>query len=126
VIDAVWRGKPVVSLSESAFHNAGICPTALSPGDDIDIPIDADRKRQLVRFIHGMDRMMPTFVDHLVSISPAEQLQYEGAAFHDIVDQIRLNTLLPPGKNTAPVGHQIQWPPSMVERTRKLFRVGDR
>jgi hypothetical protein len=126
VIDAVWRGKPVVSLSESAFRNAGICPTVLSPDDDIDIPNDADRKRQLVRFIHGMDRMMPTFVDHLVSISPAEQLQYEGAAFQDVVDQIRDNTLVPPGKNTAPVGHQIQWPPSMVERTRKLFRVGDR
>lgn len=126
VIDAVWRGKPVISLSESAFRFSGICPTALSSGDDIDIPDDATRRRQLIRFIHGMDRLMPTFVDHLVSVSPAEQRQYEGADFQDIVNQVRLNTLLPPGKNKAPVGPPIEWPPSLVERTRKLFRVGDR
>lgn len=126
VIDAVWRGKPVVSLSESAFRFSGICPTALSSADGLDIPEDSVRRRQLVRFIHGMDRLMPTFVDHLVSVSPAQQLQYAGADFEDIVAQVRLNTLLPPGKNTAPVGELLEGGDGLIERTRKLFRVGDR
>lgn len=126
VIEAVWRGKPVVSLGQSTFRYAGICPTALSPDDSVTIPDDATRRRQLVRFIHGMDRLMPTFVDHLVPISPAQQMQYEGADFQDIIDQVRFNTLLSPGKNKAPVGEPIQRPPNLIERTRGFFRVGDR
>ena len=69
---------------------------------------------------------MPTFVDHLVSVSAAEQLQYAGADFEDIVAQVRLNTLLSPGKNTAPVGELLQGSAGLIEHTRKLFRVGDR
>lgn len=126
VIDAVWRGKPVVSLGESVFHHSGICPTVLSPHDGLDIPDDATRRRQLVRFIHGMDRLMPTFVNHLVSVSPGEQLQYDGADFQDVVDQVRLKTLLSPGKNGAAAGQLIVRLPSVVERARNLFRAGDR
>jgi hypothetical protein len=125
VIDAVWRGKPVISLSESAFRFSGICPTAMAPGDPIDLPDDATRRRQLIRFIHGMDRLMPTFVDHLVSVSSAAQLQYEGAAFQDIIDQVQLNSLIPPRKNQTKRGSLITQPAGLVERARTLFRVGD-
>ena len=125
VIDAVWRGKPVISLSESAFHLSGICPTALSSADTIDVPDDATRRKKLVRFVHAMDRLMPTFVNHLVAISPAEQSQHEGGRFQDVIDQIRLNTLLVPGKNEAPVGDLLASKPTIVERARHLLRMGD-
>lgn len=126
VIDAVWRGKPVISLSESAFRLSGICPTALSPADSIDIPDDATRRRQLVRFIHGMDRLMPTFVNHLIAVSPVEQQHYEGADFADVIDQVRLQSLLVATKNQASVGNLIPPQTTLVERARQLLRVGDR
>lgn len=126
VIDAVWRGKPVISLSESAFRLSGICPTALSAADHIDMPDDATRRQQLIRFIHGMNRLMPTFVDHLISVSPAEQAQYEGADFGDVIDQVRSNSLLLATKNQASVGDLVASQAGVVERVRRLLRVGDR
>lgn len=125
IIDAIWRGKPVISLSESVYHYWGLCATALSRQSCLEIPEDSVRREQLVRFIHGMDRLIPTFVNHLVSTSSSEQIHFEGADFKDIVDQVQLNALLPPGKNKAPVGNQIPIIPSLAERGRSLFRFGD-
>jgi hypothetical protein len=125
VIEAIWRGKPAISLSESAYRNWEFCPTALSPESELAIPDDATRRRKLVSFIHGMDRLVPTFVDHMVPISSAEQVHYDGANFQDIVDQVQMNTLIPPNKNSASVGSQIIWSPSLAERARKIIRMGD-
>lgn len=125
VIEAIWRGKPAISLSESAYHHWEFCPTALSPDSPLDIPDDAARRKKLVGFIHGMDRLVPTFVDHMVPISSAEQVHFEGADFQDIVDQVRQNTLIPSNKNSTAVGSQIKWAPSFAERARKMVRMGD-
>lgn len=125
VIDAIWRGKPTISLSQSVYRDWGLCPTALSPDTEIHIPDDATRRRQLVKFIHAMDCVIPTFVDHMLPKSSAEQLHFEGANFQDIIDQVQLNTLRPPNKNTAPVGDPIIWPSRFVERARSLVRLGD-
>ena len=115
----------MISLSESVYHYWGLCATALSRQSCLEIPEDSVRREQLVRFIHGMDRLIPTFVNHLVSTSSSEQIHFEGADFKDIVDQVQLNALLPPGKNKAPVGNQIPIIPSLAERGRSLFRFGD-
>lgn len=125
VIDAIWRGKPVISLSESVYHHWGICPTALTPHASLTIPSDSIRREQLVRFIHSMDRLIPTFVNHLVSVSSAEQVQFDGANFQDVVDQIQENTLWLPSKNSAAAGAPIPQVPSVVESARKFFRLGD-
>ena len=126
IIDAVWKGKPVISLAQSVYREAGICPTLLGPSDPIDIPSDDERKEQLIRFIHTMGRIMPTFVNHLVSVSPAEQIQYEGADFKEIVDQVQLRCLNTPSKNIAPVGAELRVAHKLVHRARKLMRTGDR
>jgi len=126
VMEAVWRGKPVISLAVSTYQTAGVCPTLLGPGQPIDLPDDATRRRQIVKFIHAMDRVAPTFVNHLKAISSGEQQAYEGADFADVVRQLHQDTLIVPGKNMAAVGAPIERRPSMVERARKLVKYGDR
>lgn len=126
VIEAVWRGKPVISLAASTYQTAGVCPTLLGPGQPIDLPDDATRRRQIVKFIHAMDRVAPTFVNHLRAVSAGEQQAYEGANFQDVARQLHYDTLIAPGKNTATVGAPIVRRPSVVERARNLFKYGDR
>lgn len=125
VIEAVWRGKPVVSLAVSAFQHSGVCPTLLGPGQSMELPDDATRRRQIVKFIHAMDRVTPTFVNHLKAVSAGEQQAFEGADFEDIARQLHGDTLMPEGKNGAPVGPAIRRDPTMVENVRKLFKYGD-
>lgn len=125
VIEAVWRGKPVVSLAASIYQHVGVCPTLLGPGQPLDIPDDATRRRQIVKFIHAMDRIAPTFVNHLKAVSSGEQQAFEGGDFGDIARQFRADSLMPPGKNEAPVGAAIQRTPTLAERARKMLRYGD-
>ncbi len=125
VIEAIWRGKPVVSLAASHFQHSGVCPTLLGPGQPLDIPDDATRRRQIVKFIHAMDRVTPTFVDHLKAVSAGEQQAFAGADFTDIARQLHADSLTPPGKNQAPVGPAIERKPTLVESVRKRFRYGD-
>ena len=114
VIEAVWRGKPVISLAASHFQYSGVCPTLLGPGQPLDIPDDATRRRQIVKFIHAMDRVTPTFVNHLKAVSAGEQQAYAGGDFGDIARQLHADSLIVPGKNEAPVGPAIwvRLPPS--------------
>ena len=126
VMEAIWRGKPVISLAASTYQTVGVCPTLLGPGQPIDIPDDATRRRQIVKFIHAMDRVAPTFVNHLKAISSGEQQAFAGGDFGDIVRQLELDTLMPPGKNEAPVGAPIERRPTLVEKTRGLLKYGDR
>ena len=125
VIEAVWRGKPVVSLAASHFQYSGVCPTLLGPGQPLDIPDDATRRRQIVKFIHAMDRVTPTFVNHLKAVSAGEQQAYAGGDFGDIARQLHADSLIVPGKNEAPVGPAIHREPTLVESVRKRFRYGD-
>jgi hypothetical protein len=125
VIDAIWRGKPVISLSQSVYNHWGLCATSLSHGGSIDIPDDTSRRLQLVRFIHSMDRLIPSYVNHAVSASSAEQVFYDGASFEEIVNLLHQHTLMPAGKNEAQVGDQIIWKPSIADNFRKFFRTGD-
>ena len=126
VMEAIWRGKPVISLAVSAYQNIGACPTLTGPGQPIDIPDDATRRRQIVKFVHAVDRVAPTFVDHLRAISSGEQQEYEGGDFGDVLRQMHFDTLMPPGKNTAPAGALVDRPPMAAERIRSLFKFGDR
>lgn len=126
VIEAVWRGKPVISLAASTYQTVGVCPTLLGPGQPIDIPDDATRRRQIVKFIHAMDRVAPTFVNHLKAVSSGVQQAFEGGDFGDIVRQLELDTLMSARKNEAPVGAAIERPATLVERARELFKYGDR
>ncbi|MBU1538695.1 MAG: hypothetical protein KKC29_09175 [Alphaproteobacteria bacterium] len=125
VIEATWRGKPVVSLAASHFQHSGVCPTLLGPGQPLDIPDDATRRRQIVKFIHAMDRVTPTFANHLKAVSAGEQQAYAGADFGDIVRQLHADSLTPPGKSEAPVGDAVDRSATLVERARKLFKYGD-
>lgn len=126
VMEAIWRGKPVISLAVSTYQTAGVCPTLLGPGQRIEIPDDAVRRRQIVKFIHAMDRVAPTFVNHLKAVSSGEQQVFEGADFADIARQIAARSLNPAGKNQALVGAEMLRKPSMVETVRGLFKYGDR
>lgn len=126
VMEAVWRGKPVISLAVSTYQTAGVCPTLLGPGQPIDLPDDATRRRQIVKFIHAMDRVAPTFVNHLKAVSSGEQQAFEGGDFGDIVRQLEFDTLMSPGKNEAPVGAPIERQPTLVEKARALLKYGDR
>ena len=89
------------------------------------MPDDASRRLQLVRFIHSMDRLIPSYVNHAVSASSAEQLFYDGASFDEIVNLLLQYTVLPTGKNEAPVRDQIIWAPNIADKCRKFFRTGD-
>jgi hypothetical protein len=125
VIEAIWRGKPVVSLAASHFQHSGVCPTLLGPGQPLEIPDDATRRRQIVKFIHSMDRVTPTFVNHLKAVSAGEQQAFAGGDFADIARQLHADSLMPPGKNEAPTGATIERNPTLVESARKLFKYGD-
>ncbi|MDI1325519.1 MAG: hypothetical protein PSV23_01845 [Brevundimonas sp.] len=126
VIEAVWRGKPVVSLAASIYQHIGVCPTLLGPGQSLELPDDATRRRQIVKFIHAMDRIAPTFVNHLKAVSSGEQQAFEGGDFGDIARQFQADSLMAPGKNKAAVGAPIKREPTLVENARKLFKYGDR
>lgn len=126
VMEAVWRGKPVVSLAASTYQHIGVCPTLTGPGQQIDIPDDAMRRRQIVKFIHAMDRIAPTFVNHLKAVSSGEQQEFDGGDFTDIARQLHFDSIMPPGKNEAAVGIPIDYRPTFVENARKLFKYGDR
>jgi hypothetical protein len=79
-----------------------------------------------VKFIHAMDRVAPTFVNHLKAVSSGEQQAFEGGDFGDIVRQLEFDTLMSPGKNEAPVGAPIERQPTLVEKARALLKYGDR
>lgn len=125
VIEAIWKKKPVISLSESVYRFAELCPTLLGPGGSFALADVEHARKNLIRFIHTMTDIMPTFVHHLVSVSPSEQVQYAGANFNDVISQVRERSLIVPGKNTSKVGPEIETRKTLARRLRGLVRAGD-
>ena len=126
VIEAIWRGKPVISLAKSKYMASGVCPTVFNSDVPIDIPEDGIRRDRIVKFVHAMDRVVPTFVPYLQATSSAEQAWFEGADFEMVLAQVRKRTVMIPGKNDGVPGKEIERPDTLVQRVRSLAKIGDR
>jgi hypothetical protein len=126
VIEAVWRGKPVISLTPSLYQASGVCATYTGHGQNFQIPNAVQQREGIIRFAYAVEKMIPTFVPYLKAVSSSQQTEFEGASFSDVVDQIAGNTLWLERKWTGEPGQMVPRRESVIEKMRGYVKVGDR
>ncbi len=126
VIEAVWRGKPVISLTPSLYQHSNVCATVTGHGQTIMLPDDSQRRDGIRRFALAVEKLIPTFVPHLKAVSSSAQTEYEGADFRDVTDQVSANTLYLERKWHQSAGSVIERDPSFIDTLRGYMKVGDR
>ncbi len=126
VIEAVWRGKPVISLTPSLYGASGVCASYTAPGQDLQIPDTSERREGIIRFAYAVEKLIPTFVPFLKAVSSSQQTEFEGASFSDVADQIAGNTLWIERKWTGQPGQKVPSRASVIDKMRNYVKVGDR
>ncbi len=126
VIEAVWRGKPVVSLTPSLYQDSGVCATFSGPDHVLDVPGAGQRRDGIIRFAYAVEKLIPTFVPYLNAASSSRQNEFAGATFADVAEQVAQNTLWLERKWTQQAGPAINRKPSFVDTVRNYVKVGDR
>lgn len=126
IIEAIAKGKSVVSLAPSPYQFSNIVANYLCPSDDIKFPDKDVAFENLLYYVFAADQIVPTYSAFLKATSSIEQKEYEGGHFEDIELQVRKKTLVLDRKWIQKPGDPVKRDMSILQKARRFYKVGDR